>query len=467
MGVRQMSQSHTPPVRPLDRALDALADGLLVLDPDQRISFANREAGALTGVDPAQIIGLSFAEFSAASSLNWTLPGEMLESGRTGNVILRGEAVGAVFITLRRIAATGPDEGYVITLRDLAVFDHARRQATGQRDAPTFTGTTERRLRPDFARQRAISPWLDRIISRAERALLQGARVIITGESGVGKTEIARHLHGFVANGADPFIAVNCAAIPESLFESELFGYEKGAFTGASTEGKKGLIEAAEGGTLFLDEIGEIPLPLQAKLLSFLEEGTILRIGGTRPRRVDVRVISATNRDLLEMSKDRDFRTDLYYRLAVVNMPMKPLRELPELLDHLIDRFIGAINQRRSVPLQLSDDLRARLQAYHYPGNIRELWNLLQQISVLGDDEDELPRRLMAIDLTQTAHPTDGTPATEPLLPAEGQSLRDAVSEYELRIIEDAIRVHGSKRKAAAALGVDIGTISRKTRKQP
>lgn len=305
------------------------------------------------------------------------------------------------------------------------------------------------------------------MISRGERALLQGARVIITGESGVGKTEIARHLHNFVANGVDPFIAVNCAAIPESLFESELFGYEKGAFTGASTEGKKGLIEAAEGGTLFLDEIGEIPLPLQAKLLSFLEEGTILRIGGTRPRRVNVRVISATNRDLLEMSEDRRFRTDLYYRLAVVNMPMKPLREVPELLDHLIDRFLTAINQRRSVPLQLSDDLRARLRAYHYPGNIRELWNLMQQISVLGDDEEELPRRLMALDPAQSARPT-GKPATsEAVAFSEGTSLREAVSEYELRIIEDAIRVHGSKRKAAAALGVDIGTISRKTRKEP
>lgn len=305
------------------------------------------------------------------------------------------------------------------------------------------------------------------MISRGERALLQGARVIITGESGVGKTEIARHLHNFVANGVDPFIAVNCAAIPESLFESELFGYEKGAFTGASTEGKKGLIEAAEGGTLFLDEIGEIPLPLQAKLLSFLEEGTILRIGGTRPRRVNVRVISATNRDLLEMSEDRRFRTDLYYRLAVVNMPMKPLREVPELLDHLIDRFLTAINQRRSVPLQLSDDLRARLRAYHYPGNIRELWNLMQQISVLGDDEEELPRRLMALDPARRARPT-GKPATsEAVAFSEGTSLREAVSEYELRIIEDAIRVHGSKRKAAAALGVDIGTISRKTRKEP
>ncbi len=458
-----MSQPPQPRT-PLETALDALVDGVIVLDAGSRISFANRDAGVIAGLDPAQMTGMTLAEFNAASALNWTLIAEMIEAGRSGSILLRGDTVGAVFVTLRRIAAPDSAGGHVLTLRDLAVLDHARRQATGQRDAVAFTGTVERRLRPDFARQRAISPWLDRMMSRGERALLQGARVIITGESGVGKTEIARHLHSFVSNASDPFISVNCAAIPESLFESELFGYEKGAFTGALTEGKKGLIEAAEGGTLFLDEIGEIPLPLQAKLLSFLEDGTILRIGGTRPRRVNVRVISATNRDLLEMAEERRFRADLYYRLAVVNMPMKALREVPELLDHLIGRFLTAINQRRSVPLELSDDLMARLRAYHYPGNIRELWNLMQQISVLGDTAEDLPRRLMALDLN--ARPAPAPKPTEDMT-GETPALREALADYELRIIEDAIRKHGSKRKAAAALGVDIGTISRKTRKEP
>jgi len=452
----------------LDIALNALPDGLIVLDQAGIVRFCNREAGTIAGCAPAAVIGQSIGQLQGCSALNWVSVLELIEAGRSGNLMLRGEAVGAVFVIVRRMTepGSGASTGYSITLRDLAVFDHARRQASGQREAVAFSGTAERRLRPDFARQRHISAWLDKMMSRGERALLQGARVIITGESGVGKTEIARHLHSFVANGSDPFIAVNCAAIPESLFESELFGYEKGAFTGALTEGKRGLIEAAEGGTLFLDEIGEIPLPLQAKLLSFLEDGMILRIGGTRPRRVNVRVISATNRDLLAMADERRFRLDLYYRLAVVNMPMRPLREVPELLDHLIERFLTAINQRRSVPLALSDDLHARLRAYHYPGNIRELWNLMQQISVLGEDEDELPRRLMAT--TPRVEPrTDPPERTADPGPEPGQSLRDAVAEYELRIIEEAIRSHGSKRKAAAALGVDIGTISRKTRKEP
>ncbi|MEZ5755514.1 MAG: sigma 54-interacting transcriptional regulator [Paracoccaceae bacterium] len=433
-------------------AFNASPDGMMVLDPGGLLVQINREAAAIAGLTETSGLGRPLSAVVGESPLNWAPVIEMLAEGRTGDVVIRSENIGSVFVTLRRIADL--PGAVIITLRDLAVFDHARRMASGQRDPASFTSTVERRLRPDFARQRQLSPYLDRMIARGERALLQGARVIITGESGVGKTEIARHLHSFVANATDPFVAVNCAAIPEGLFESELFGYEKGAFTGASHDGKKGLIEAADGGTLFLDEIGEIPLTLQAKLLSFLEDGLFLRVGATKPRRVNVRFISATNRDLLQMSEDRAFRADLYYRLAVVNMPIKPLREMPELLDHLIERFLSAINQRRTIPLKLSDDIMARLRAYHYPGNIRELSNLLQQISVIGDEPDDLPRRL------RDTAPDGG-------LPASGH-LRDRVAAFEAEIIAAAIREHGSKRKAAAALGVDVGTIVRKTtRKEP
>ena len=265
--------------RLLRAAVDAAPDGLIVLDAAQVIGQINREALAIAGLRDLRPLGRPLAEVATDSPLNWAPVLDMLAEGRSGEVIIRSENIGSIFVTLRRIAEM--PGAVLLTLRDLAVFDHARRMASGQRDPSTFASTVERRLRPDFARQRQLSPYLDRIIARGERALLQGARVIITGESGVGKTEIARHLHSFVSTATDPFVAVNCAAIPETLFESELFGYEKGAFTGALSEGKKGLIETAEGGTLFLDEIGEIPLTLQAKLLSFLEDGVFLRVGAT------------------------------------------------------------------------------------------------------------------------------------------------------------------------------------------
>jgi len=449
--IASTNPSHDPD---LSSALDALPDGLIHLHGDGRVGVFNRVAGVISGIDPQRVQGMSFAALCREGNLNWTVLQEMIEGGRNGNVILRCDPVGAVLASLRRIDPADAAGGYLLQLRDLTVLDHVRRQAEGRRQFAPLAPAADHRMRPDGA--------LDRILSRGERAFLQGARVIITGESGVGKTEVARHLHHFVASATDPFIVVNCAAIPEGLFESELFGYERGAFTGAAQEGKKGLIEAAEGGTLFLDEVGEIPLPLQAKLLSYLEDGVVTRIGGTRPRPANVRVISATNRDLLEMAERREFRLDLYYRLAVVQLPILPLREMPELIDHLIDRFLSMINNRRTMPMRLSEHMRARLRGYRYPGNIRELWNLMQQISVLGEQDDELPEALRAMPSDALLACPD---ATGGYLSLSGRPLRDAVSEFELRVIQEAIRIHGSKRKAAVALGVDIGTISRKTKK--
>lgn len=440
------------------RSAASLSDGLIVVGADRKIVFANGEAGSILGAKSADLAGLDLGRLLTIGGYDWGDVLEAVADGASGDFLLRGGVRSSVFTTVRR--AIGGDGAMVLCLRDLEVFDHQRRIATGM-PSPTEPLGAERKVRPDFGRQRQLSPYLDKLISRGERALLQGARVIITGESGVGKTEIARHLHSFVSDASDPFVVVNCAAIPETLFESELFGYEKGSFTGALSGGKKGLIEQAEGGTLFLDEVGEIPIHLQAKLLSFLEDGTVQRVGGAKPKHVHVRVISATNRDLEEMAEYREFRRDLYYRLAVVRLPTLPLRETPELISHLLNRFLGVINQKRLVPLEFSEELRTKLLNYDYPGNIRELYNLVQQISVLSE-EDEIPRRLMRAPSTSEV---DVSGAGDPM-DIEGRSLKEIVSEFERGVIEAAIKEHGSKRKAAEALDVNIGTIVRKTKKK-
>ena len=301
----------------------------------------------------------------------------------------------------------------------------------------------------------------------------QGARILLVGESGSGKTEIAKYLRRLTEAPETPFVHVNCGAIPESLFESEMFGYEKGAFTGALQTGKKGLIEAAEGGTLFLDEVGEIPLPCQAKLLKFLEDGMVQRIGARVARRVRTRVISATNRDLWQMCRADRFRRDLFYRLAVIPLEVAPLREQPELVQHLIDHFLMAVNQTRERRLGLSPDRRAALAAYAFPGNIRELHNVLQQLSVAAGDEATaalLPRRMIAPGgaaepAVVEALPDEAAPVSLLAAPGGPGLLRDRVRAFERELILDAIVRHGSKRKAARALGVDIGTIVRKTQK--
>ncbi|WP_349361116.1 sigma 54-interacting transcriptional regulator [Stappia sp.] len=438
------------------RCVASFPDGIVVIGADRRMIFVNVEAGQILGARGADLAGQKVDALGDFGGYDWEPVLEALDRQSNGEFVLRGGLRGSVYATLRRIA--GDAGGMVLQLRDLQVFDHARRRASGLPQAGRSPGG-ERKVRPDFLHQRQICPSLDRTISLGERALMQDVRVIITGESGVGKTEIARYLHRHVSEASEPFIVVNCAAIPETLFESELFGYEKGAFTGALSSGKKGLIEQAEGGTLFLDEVGEIPLHLQSKLLTFLEEGTVQRVGGTRPKSVHVRVISATNRDLLDMVRARQFRRDLFHRLAVVKLPVRPLRETPELISHLIDRFVWTTNQRRSDPLVLSDAMRARLMAYGYPGNVRELFNIIQQIAILG--EDDLP---LIFEAEPAAHPIAGGEAG---LPCDGESLKTMVGRYERQLIDAAIARHGSKRKAAAALDVDIGTIVRKTKPAP
>lgn len=339
-------------------------------------------------------------------------------------------------------------------------------RVNGDRKKKAFGLLAETEIRPDFEMQRTLSPDFERILSRGERSISQGVRILITGESGVGKTELAKHFHSFVAGSRDPFMSVNCASIPETLFESELFGYGRGAFTGADNNGRKGLIEQAEGGTLFLDEVGEIPLTVQAKLLSFLEDGVIQPVGGVR-RNVSVRIITATNRDLYEMVQERNFRADLYYRLAVVELHIPALRDLPELISFLTNSFVERINLRRKNPLVIDDWVFQRIKAHSFPGNIRELFNVIQQLSIFSEEAEDLASIVEAILPTRiglsskTATPMDASISES--MPSVG--LKAQVKLIEREIIDNAIAVHGTKRKAAIALGVDIGTIVRKTAK--
>ncbi|MGC1489671.1 MAG: sigma 54-interacting transcriptional regulator, partial [Albidovulum sp.] len=224
----------------------------------------------------------------------------------------------------------------------------------------------------------------------------------------------------------------------------------------------QGLIEQSEGGTLFLDEVGEIPMSAQALLLRFLEDGLITRLAGGQHRVVNVRVIAATNRDLRQLVRDGTFRADLYYRLAVVPLHVPPLRVMPALADHLITRFLQTINQRRQTPMLIPQRLRDRLLDYGYPGNIRELSNIIQKLAIFMEDSEDL-EEVMGDLLSPIDIPgLDG--ALAGFAPGAATfDLKTEVRRYERILIDKAIRVHGSKRKAANALGVDIGTIVRKT----
>lgn len=443
------------------QVIDVLPYGVIATDADGVVREINAEALALNGLDALAPLGHPVRELADKSELDWSDLHDAIQQQKKYDDILVSPRGKRILTTARRIKNLGRgQQGMLIILYDLELLHHTQRLAKNAGESPGFQNFSTQKIRPDFTQQRNLSPEMDKLLARGERAVLQGARTLITGESGVGKTELARYLHGFVADPTDPFIVVNCASIPETLFESELFGYERGAFTGALQSGKAGFIEKANGGTLFLDEIGEIPLASQGKLLHFLEEGLVQKVGAANPKKVNVRVIAATNQDLLEMVAQRTFRKDLFFRLAVIKLHLKPLRDSIELLDHLIDQFVHKVNQRRSKAFSIPSRCRKQLFNYHFPGNIRELYNIIQQLSILVDEPGDLATMIIELFL-----PTDDASqaSAEAVMPIN-TSLKEVVREYERKIIDATIARLGSKRKAADHLGVDIGTIVRKTK---
>src|SRR5574340_1606392 len=274
------------------------------------------------------------------------------------------------------------------------------------------------------------------------------ASILLYGESGVGKELAARFIHARSPRAGGPYIVINCAAVPESLFESELFGHERGAFSGSSGL-KKGLFELADNGTLFLDEVGEIPLAMQAKLLRVLETGEFRRVGGTRTLTADVRVISATNRRLLDEVDAKLYRLDRNYRLAGIDVTLPPLREraadLPELANFLLKRLTGGQS-----PCRLAPDAVSALQAYDFPGNVRELRNLLQH-AVLSCRDGTIRASDLRLPLRVAQAPPDDT--------GSSTSLRD-MERAHLQSLLDAH--HGHRARVAAALGITERTLYRK-----
>jgi len=304
-----------------------------------------------------------------------------------------------------------------------------------------------------------VSPAMDRVRALIAQVAPTETRVLITGESGTGKELAAQAIHRQGPRRRRPFVSVNCAAIPRDLVESELFGHERGAFTGATTS-RRGKFELADGGTLFLDEVGDLGLEAQAKVLRALEDGTIERVGGERPKRVDVRVIAATNHDLARAVTLGHFREDLHFRLDVVRLHLPPLRErtedIPPLLEHLARRVASRLGRP---PLRFAPDAVAALRHYRWPGNVRELLNAVERLAILAGTEN-----VESGDVARVLGAPDG--ATPPPAAEAESSLAGALEGYERNLITKAlVRAHGNVAEAARQLETDRANLYRRMRR--
>lgn len=299
----------------------------------------------------------------------------------------------------------------------------------------------------------------EEMLNLISRVASVDANILLIGETGVGKSLIAEELHKKSNRSDKPFVQVNCGAIPESLLESELFGYKKGAFTGASTTGKVGLAENADGGTLFLDEIGELPISLQPKLLQLVQNKSFLPIGTTEVKKVDIRIITATNQDLPQMVKEKRFREDLYYRLNVVSIKIPALRERKEDIVLLANHYFELFKDKYQKKVSYTSDVLEYLLNYSWPGNIRELENMIERLIVtaktdvidIDDLSDQITQESQGIDHSITS--------------LNGQNLPDYLEKIEKQLIGEAKKEYGSTRKAARALGITQSSYVRRLKK--
>ncbi len=335
----------------------------------------------------------------------------------------------------------GPDGEirYIVnTIWDLTVVDY-------NREIDSDTARDHLLAEEDII---ACSDSMMQVIDLALRVANTDSTILLTGESGVGKSLVARMVHRTSGRKSYPLMQINCAAIPETLIESELFGYEPGAFTGADRKGKQGLFEIADGGTVFLDEISELPLHLQSKLLGVIQEKEFFRIGGRKVKSVDVRLVAATNRDLTRLVAEGKFREDLYYRLNVVPIPIPPLRERRADIRALAGYFLDRCNRKYHKYKRFSESLVEAMEAMPWKGNIRELENFIERIVVTSP-----------VDLIsgESLAPGGGLSKYR-----QGMSLKQALAEYEKEILLQAQKTYRTTRKIAAALGISQPSAARK-----
>lgn len=424
--------------------LESISDGVFTVDQKWRITSFNHAAEEITGIQRAEALGRPCAEVFRASMCEADCAlRKTLKSGRP----IVGQSAFIVNPAGRRIPisvstavlkdAAGRLIGGAETFRDMSLVEELRRELQGRAAIGDFVTRSES---------------MRRLFDIIPQVAASGTTVLLHGETGTGKELIARAIHEQSPRRKGPFVAVNCGALPDTLLESELFGYKAGAFTGAARD-KPGRFAMAQGGTLLLDEIGEVSPALQVRLLRVLQERVYEPLGGTHPVKADVRVIASTHRDLAAMVRKGAFRQDLFYRINVVRIDLLPLRKRKEDIPLLVEHFIDRFNRLQGKSLAgVAPEVMALLMAHDYPGNVRELENLIEHAFVLCPEGRIEPRHL----------PEEFMGRSAPV-PVAGDTMRQTVGLMEAQAIRDALQRNGNNRLAAARdLGLHKSTLFRK-----
>jgi PAS domain S-box-containing protein len=444
-----------------EELLNALHDGVYITDGDGKTLKVNRAYERLTGLNGADLVGRSMRELVKDGVISPSASLRVLQEGKPVSVMQSLSQGKKLLVSATPILDAEHRISYVVsTVRDMTELlrmKHERDELQQLKQlrnstAKLHAGQRDNLLHSTLMADQEVS---GRVFALARQVAGSSVKVLLQGETGVGKTLVAQFIHNASPRANEPFLALNCGALPENLIEAELFGYAPGAFTGAGPKGKRGLLELAHHGTLFLDEIGDLPLAVQVKLLKVIEENRFIPVGGVELKEVDVRIISATHHDLKQRVAEGTFRADLFYRLNVVPISIPALRERSEEIPPLLHYYLDSFNARYEREIQWSLEALDLMCDYAWPGNIRELINIVERLVVTNHSGT-----IEALDLPEEILNLNPQSIDDSRLP-----LRKVLENAERAAIRAALHVHKTTRAAAKALGISQATVVQKMKR--
>ncbi|USK59257.1 sigma-54 interaction domain-containing protein [Peribacillus asahii] len=450
-----------------ERIADILYDGIYIADKHGKTVFVNKAYERITGLKREQVVGKYVGDLIETGLFNYGVTPDVIKTKKQINATSTIHNGVTVLITGTPLFNNkGEVELIVVTNRDMSDLLRIENELKKSKEQMKIVEKTEEKniqeiehLRKKSVESKIIgeSEEIKNIIQMINQVAKLDVNVLITGETGVGKEVVSNEIYMNSNRHNKPFIKVNCAAIPANLLEAELFGYEKGAFTGASTKGKLGLFELANHGTILLDEIADMPMDLQVKLLRVIQQREITRIGGTKPVRLDVRIIAATHGDLKELVSKGKFREDLYYRLYVFPIYIPPLRVRISDIEKLTGYFLTVYNNKYGKEITFEKDALLVWESYSWPGNIRELQNVLERLVIISNPSEIITsskvKKLLNIEM-------DDKESID-----SGESYKRIIESFEKKVLQNAIDLYGTTRKVAEHLKIDQSTVVKKAKK--